>query len=339
RPAQGAARGPVRDRGGRRADAAGCGGPGGPRPAAAGSGGGPARRPAGPGPLRRRAARSARLRVAQPAHRRPARDAARRAARELEADRVPEWPCALRSRDRPARAAEPGRRAARTRPRARSLGRAPEREGGAGRARREGQGGAARARVPGVNARLAQRVVRGGSGSGSGAPTRPRWEAARRTVFFLAALAIAAVVYRPALGGPFVSDDLLYIVNNAGVRELDRAELPDLLDPFGAAALDAGNSAPLHLLPHAADWRVFAMDVQGYHAVNLVLHALCATLLLALLESQGIAPRLAVFAAVFFLLHPANVEAVAWISQLKSVLALALVLGALLEFERRPLLA
>jgi len=123
------------------------------------------------------------------------------------------------------------------------------------------------------------------------------------------------------------------------VRELDRAELPDLLDPFGAAALDVGNYAPLHLLAHAAEWRVFAMDVQGYHAVNLVLHALCATLLLALLESQGIAPRLAVFAAVFFLLHPANVEAVAWISQLKSVLALALVLGALLEFERRPLLA
>ena len=37
-----------------------------------------------------------------------------------------------------------------------------------------------------------------------------------------------------------------------------------------------------------------------------------------------------------FLLHPANVEASAWISQTKTTLALALSLGALLLFPSRP---
>jgi tetratricopeptide (TPR) repeat protein len=158
-------------------------------------------------------------------------------------------------------------------------------------------------------------------------------------VFFLTSLATCLLVYHAALTGPFVSDDLLYIVNNVTVRELDRSGLPGVLDPFGAATLEVGNYAPLHLLAHAAEWRVFGEDVRGYHVVNLVLHALCATLLLSLLLRNGVARRLALFAACVFVLHPANVEAVAWISQLKSVLAMALALGALLTLERRPLLA
>jgi len=160
-----------------------------------------------------------------------------------------------------------------------------------------------------------------------------------RVIFFAASLAISLVVYRDALDGPFVSDDLLYLVNNVTVRELDRMGLPSLFDPRGAATLEVGNYAPLLLLVHAAEWRAFGTDVRAYHVVNLVLHALCATLLLALLQRNAVAGGAAVFAAAFFLLHPANVEAVAWISQLKSVLALALALGALLALERHPLSA
>jgi tetratricopeptide (TPR) repeat protein len=168
----------------------------------------------------------------------------------------------------------------------------------------------------------------------------PRPAALRlRVAFFAASLAISLVVYRAALDGPFVSDDLLYLVNNVTVRELDRMGLPALFDPRGAATLEVGNYAPLLLLVHAAEWRVFGTDVRAYHVVNLVLHALCATLLLSLLQRNAVASGAAFFAAGFFLLHPANVEAVAWISQLKSVLALALALGALLALERHPLAA
>ena len=160
-----------------------------------------------------------------------------------------------------------------------------------------------------------------------------------RVGFFLASLALSLVVYSAALGGPFVSDDLLYLVKNTTVRELDAAGVPALFDPAGAATLEVGNYAPLLLLAHAAEWRSFGTDVRGYHVLNVVLHALCAALLLTLLLRCGVTRGLALFAAGVFLLHPANVEAVAWISQLKSVLALALALGALLALERHPLAA
>jgi hypothetical protein len=53
-------------------------------------------------------------------------------------------------------------------------------------------------------------------------------------------------------------------------------------------------------------------------------------------RGRGVRRSVASFAGAFFALHPANVEAVAWISQLKSVLALFFSLIALLRFRERP---
>ena len=58
-------------------------------------------------------------------------------------------------------------------------------------------------------------------------------------------------------------------------------------------------------------------------------------LLVALFLRSGIPRAGAILGAAFFLLHPANVEAVAWISQLKSSSSLALSLAALLVFPQR----
>jgi hypothetical protein len=69
------------------------------------------------------------------------------------------------------------------------------------------------------------------------------------------------------------------------------------------------------------------------------LHATNAILLVVLLASTGVPGPIAALGGGFFLVHPANVEAVAWISQLKSLLALALSLLALLALRRRPGLA
>ena len=62
----------------------------------------------------------------------------------------------------------------------------------------------------------------------------------------------------------------------------------------------------------------------------MVVHALNATLLLALLNSSGIPRFWAILGSVFFALHPANVETVAWISQLRTLLAFSCALSALL---------
>jgi hypothetical protein len=150
-------------------------------------------------------------------------------------------------------------------------------------------------------------------------------------------LGVALVVYGPALRGGFVSDDFHYLVNNRWLHELSVENARAILDPLGPTARNVVNYAPVQLLIHAAAWQAFGRETLGHHAINVALHALASWLLVLLLLRHGV-PRLgAVLGGLFFLVHPANVEAVAWISQLKSSASLVLSLCALLAWPRRPL--
>lgn len=64
------------------------------------------------------------------------------------------------------------------------------------------------------------------------------------------------------------------------------------------------------------------------------MHALNATLFAALLSTVGVPIAGASAAAALFALHPANVDPVAWISQLRTLLAMTCGLGALLLLLR-----
>jgi hypothetical protein len=156
---------------------------------------------------------------------------------------------------------------------------------------------------------------------------------------FAALAALLFAVYAPALRGPFVSDDFGYIVNNPYMQWISVDNLAAILDPWGEPRLFTTNYAPLHLLGHLLERLVFGNELAGFHAVNVLLHALNSLLLVRLLRASRVGPGAALFGGLFFALHPANVEAVAWISQLKSTGALALSLGALLLRTRRPLAA
>jgi len=154
---------------------------------------------------------------------------------------------------------------------------------------------------------------------------------------FLAFVVLGSGVYRTCLHGDFVSDDRGYLTSNLWVQQPSWEHLVAILDPTGEPAAYLANWSPLHLLLHSLAWQVFGPAPLGHHLLNVAVHALASTLLIALLIRSGVALWPAIFGGAFFLLHPANVEAVAWISQLKSTAALALALGALLVQPRRPL--
>ncbi len=142
-------------------------------------------------------------------------------------------------------------------------------------------------------------------------------------------------IYEPALDGPFVSDDLHYVARNAYVHGLSAENVWAILQPTGDVTLAVVNYSPVQLLIHAAAWEVFGDRVQGHHAVNVLLHALASFLLVLLLLRTGVPRAAAICGGAFFLLHPANVEAVAWISQLKTTSCMVLSLGSLLAFASR----
>jgi len=156
--------------------------------------------------------------------------------------------------------------------------------------------------------------------------------------FWLAGLVgLLLVVYGPALRGPLLSDDFGYLTSPY-TESLDVASLAQMFDPAGDARLYTGNYAPLHLLLHAVERALFGRNWLGYHIVNVVVHALNSLLLALLLMRSGANRNAALLGGLVFAVHPANVEAVAWISQLKSTGALAFSLFGLLYFDRRPVL-
>jgi tetratricopeptide (TPR) repeat protein len=150
---------------------------------------------------------------------------------------------------------------------------------------------------------------------------------------------LALLVYAPGLEGQFISDDLHYLAQNEYIHTLSVENMLAIWDPTSEVAEIVENYAPVHLTLHALDWQAFGPDVRGHHLVNVLLHALAATLLALLFRRSGVGAWPAALGAGVFLLHPANVESVAWISQLKSSSALVLSLAALLLHPRRPALA
>ncbi|MCX6109151.1 MAG: tetratricopeptide repeat protein [Proteobacteria bacterium] len=150
--------------------------------------------------------------------------------------------------------------------------------------------------------------------------TRPPWLLVF-AVFFLLALA----VFAPAWRGEFIMDDWGYISDNRW--------LTSALSPLRFwTSLHQTDYWPLSYSVYWALWRLFGTATYPYHLLNIGLHALNAALLWQLLRRRGVV--LSMGAALIFLLHPQQVQAVAWIFQLKTLLATALALGALLLLSR-----
>jgi protein O-mannosyl-transferase len=158
----------------------------------------------------------------------------------------------------------------------------------------------------------------------------------------LIALVVAELViiaFFPALRAGFVSwDDDTYFLGNPHYRGLGPAQLSWMFTVM------SGHYMPLTWLSHGLDYVLWGMRPTGYHAVNVVLHALAAATayfvaLRVLASAVAPAPRAALrvgaaVAALGFALHPLRVESVAWISERRDVLCGLFFLLAVLCYLR-----
>lgn len=134
-----------------------------------------------------------------------------------------------------------------------------------------------------------------------------------------AVAAVAAAAYLPSLCGVFQFDDYNVIVNYPTVHS------------WQALFERAGDGVrPLLKASYALNWTLGF----GFHGLNIALHAMNAVLLFLigkdLFKNQGAS----LVAALLFALHPAQTEAVTYISGRSSSLMAAFYLGALLIYLR-----
>jgi tetratricopeptide (TPR) repeat protein len=163
----------------------------------------------------------------------------------------------------------------------------------------------------------------GGRSTGGAAP--PRW------AVVLACAVLAAAAFAPVLTNGFVAfDDASYVTANGWVRQgLTREGVLWALRGDGRAYWH-----PLTWLSLMLDVELFGVRPGSVHAVNLALHVLGASLLFLFLDRTTARRRPAAAVALLFVVHPLQVEAVAWAVERKTVLASALGMGALLAWAR-----
>lgn len=139
-------------------------------------------------------------------------------------------------------------------------------------------------------------------------------------------LVLTLLAYLPAMRAGYIWDDDSYVTQN-----------PTLIDLEGLRKIwfEPTASPQYYPLVFTTFWierHLWGLQPFGYHAVNIVLHALNAVLLWFLLRRFKVAGSW--FIAAVFALHPVHVESVAWISERKNVLSATLYLSALLVYCR-----
>lgn len=169
--------------------------------------------------------------------------------------------------------------------------------------------------------------------------THPVARSNPRTLVLLSVLLLLGTiaVYAPAMRNGFVNlDDPEYVTRNAHV--LGGLSWADVQWALGSN-YPSSNWHPLTWLSHMADVQLYGQNPAGHHFTNVLLHALDVVALFLLLAlGTGRVLRGAAVAAIFAV-QPLNVEAVAWISERKSVLCVLfflLAIGAYGWYTKKP---
>lgn len=154
----------------------------------------------------------------------------------------------------------------------------------------------------------------------------------RRTgipVAVAAAAVVALVCYLNTFSNQFVFDDIDVITANPLVRTAPPDVRAIFTTHYWHHLTPTGDLyRPLVILSYAINHAIGGMNPGGFHAVNLLLHALCAGLVVILGARLGLSVPGALAAGVLFAAHPIHTEAVAGLVGRAELMAAGAVLAA-----------
>ncbi len=143
----------------------------------------------------------------------------------------------------------------------------------------------------------------------------------------LAALFVLGLcTFAPSLRFDFVNwDDPAYVHHNDAIKGWTPKHL------YGVATETVTrNYAPLTIFSFLLDYSWTGMDPTGYHATNILLHAVNGVLVCMLISQLTGSWGVGWLSAALFLVHPVQIESVVWISSRKGLLSASFMLLALL---------
>ena len=148
----------------------------------------------------------------------------------------------------------------------------------------------------------------------------------------LLCLILVGVCYANSLSNAFILDDILIVAANERIRHIQPLQF--LIQPYWGDLNHAGIYRPLTIFSFSLEYPIWRVWAPGYRLVNLVLHALNGWLVFLLARSLLGSPIAALGAAVVYVIHPMQTEAVVSIVGRSELLAAALFFTAWLAFRK-----
>lgn len=141
----------------------------------------------------------------------------------------------------------------------------------------------------------------------------------------LVLFAATVAVYGRILCHDFVLswDDYYYVASNEAIKAISWQNIRTVFSSYFV-----GNYAPVQMLSYMLDHSLWGLKAGGFLFTNILLHYLNGLLVYRLFYRFHASITMAVCGAAIFLLHPIQVETVAWVSQRKTLLAMAFFLLA-----------
>ncbi len=148
-------------------------------------------------------------------------------------------------------------------------------------------------------------------------------------------LAATAIVYYKSLFHPFLNwDDPEYVTENFLIRTLSPSNLKTIFtQPHYSLYI------PFTLVSYALDYQFWHFNAFGYHLTNIILHLLNAALVFGLVRLLAADWAVAFGVALFFGIHPVQIESVVWIAERKNVLSALFFLASFFAytlFRQKP---
>ena len=134
-------------------------------------------------------------------------------------------------------------------------------------------------------------------------------------------IGLGFLIYGNALPHPFVHDDVVFIQQNPNIARLDN--LSSVFFSPARMGQDTGVATPYYRplleIIYRLEYRLFGLDPFGFHLFNVTVHVLNSLLLYTLLVQLIQARPTAFAAALIFLVHPVQTEAVACVAGISNL--------------------
>lgn len=137
---------------------------------------------------------------------------------------------------------------------------------------------------------------------------------------------LGLIAFWPSVWFDFVNwDDPSYITHNELIKSWSPSNLAGI-----ATETVTRNYAPLTIFSYLVDHTLWGDNPCGYHATNVLLHLINGVLVFLLVRQLSGSNFVGWTTAALFLVHPVQIETVAWVSSRKGLLSATFMLAALI---------